>query len=70
VEGHWTTDKCKEFIDQYIYDNFEGKDRYTRTLIEGRRKETDELYNVVVIYMNDADMVTGRFGDGYVHYDL
>ena len=65
-----TTDECKDFIDQFIYNNFEGKDRYTRTLIEGRRKETDELYNVVVIYMNDLDLVTGRNGDGFVHYDL
>ena len=62
--------ECKDFIDLLIYETFEGKDRYTRTLIEGKRKETDDLYNVITILVNDQDMAVGRLGDGQMFYDL
>mmetsp|Transcript_24500 Transcript_24500/g.39796 ORF Transcript_24500/g.39796 Transcript_24500/m.39796 type:complete len:460 (+) Transcript_24500:57-1436(+) len=65
-----TAEECKEFIDKEIHDLFTDKDRYVRTLIMGKRKETDELYNVISIYMNDEDMVEGRLGDGMVYYDF
>ena len=65
-----TAEECKEFIDKEIHDLFTDKDRYVRTLIMGKRKETDELYNVISIYMNDEDMVEGRLGDGMIYYDL
>ncbi len=61
---------CKAFIDLEIYHLFTGKDRYTRTVIHNKRKSTDQLYNVLTIYMNDQDMAIGRNGDGQVHYDL
>ncbi len=62
--------ECKEFIDLFIYENFEGKDQYIRTIIQSRRKETDILYNAVTILMNDQDMAVGRNGDGMQYYDL
>lgn len=61
---------CKEFIDKEIHDLFTDKDRYVRTLIMGKRKEDDQLYNVISIQMNDADMVEGRDGNGMIYYDL
>ena len=65
-----TDEECKAFIDLFIYENFEGKDRYTRSIIQSRRKETDILYNAVTIVMDDGDMAIGRNGDGVMYYDL
>ena len=65
-----TDEECKAFIDLFIYENFEGKDRYTRTIIQSRRKETDILYNAVTIVIDDDDMAIGRLGDGVQYYDL
>lgn len=69
VNQHLTAGDCKDFIDQYIYENFTERDRYTRTLVKGKRAKTDHYYNVVVILMNDGDMVEGRDHDGQVQYD-
>lgn len=69
VEMHLTAGECKDFIDEYIYDNFTGRDKYTRTLVKGKRGKDDHNYNVVVILMNDGDMVEGTGHDGQVHYD-
>jgi hypothetical protein len=70
VEERMTDEECKAFIDLFIYENFTGKDQYTRTIIQSRRKETDILYNAVTIVMDDGDMAIGRNGDGWMYYDL
>ena len=61
---------CKDFIDEIIYNNFTDKDKYIRSVIMGKRRKTDKLYNAVSILMNDNDMVEGRDGDGMVYSDL
>ena len=61
---------CKDFIDEIIYNNFTDKDKYIRSIIMGKRRKTDKLYNAVSILMNDNDMVEGRDGDGMVYSDL
>ncbi len=61
---------CKDFIDEIIFKNFTDKDKYIRSIIMGKRRKTDKLYNAVSILVNDNDMVEGRDGDGMVYYDL
>lgn len=61
---------CKEYIDEYILTHFEGRDKYIRVIIKGKRSTGDEWYNTVVIYMDDYDMTLGRDSDGMIYYDL
>lgn len=65
-----SAEACKDFVDNEIYNLFTDRDRYIRSLIIGKRRKTDKLYNAVSILMDDGDMVEGRDGDGKVYYDL
>ena len=65
-----TAEACKAFIDNEIYTLFTEQDQYIRSVIMGKRRKTDQLYNAVTIMMNDNDMVEGRDGNGMVYYDL
>ena len=61
---------CKQFIDEEILTTFTDRDRYIRVIIKDKRKEYDEWYNTVVIYINDRHIVVGRDGDGIAYYDF
>lgn len=65
-----TAIQCKDFIDTQILSLFTEEDRFIRTKIVGKRDETDEWYNAIVIPMADNDLTLGRDGDGLVYYDL
>ena len=62
--------QCKELIDQDILDLNTETDQFVRTIILKKRNENDELYNSIVIFMDDNNRVVGRDGDGKIYYDF
>lgn len=65
-----TANQCKELIDQEILEYNTETDKFVRTIIVGKRRETDPHYNSVVLFMDDNDRVMGRDGDGVIYYDF
>jgi len=65
-----TANQCKELIDQEILEYNTETDKFVRTIIVGKRRETDPHYNSVVTLLDDNDRVMGRDGDGIIYYDF